>query len=252
MNTPAAGLYLGRADGFTAQADAAQFLLNQETAPVDRWLGAPWLGDAAAFNTALNEAPRAWFVTDTIRQPVYFRGDWLASLNSQMEPVWAEDNALVYLTRPDRRPLPTQPDTLVNATLGDAIELIGYTLQTPAATTQQSNYHLLITNYQLTLFWHALAPLPADYTVFLHLRDSRRATVAQRDGMPVDGAYPTSRWQPGETIIDPISLPLPENLPPGNYTLYAGLYRLDTLERLPVDHDTSGENAVKLGEISLP
>jgi hypothetical protein len=74
MNTPAAGLYLGRADGFTVQEDAQQFLLDAQTNPVDRWLGTPWLGTAADFNAALNAADRAWFVIDTIRQPVYFRG----------------------------------------------------------------------------------------------------------------------------------------------------------------------------------
>jgi hypothetical protein len=97
-----------------------------------------------------------------------------------------------------------------------------------------------------------MSPIPTDYTVFLHLRNADGQTVAQKDALSLDGAYPTSRWQPGETVIDPFSLPLPPDLPPGRYTLWAGLYRLDTLERLPVANDTSGENAVRLGEIGLP
>jgi hypothetical protein len=88
--------------------------------------------------------------------------------------------------------------------------------------------------------------------VFLHLRDEAGGTVAQHDGLPVAGDYPTSRWQPGETIIDPINFPLPADLPPGEYQFWGGLYRLDTLERLVVSHDTSGENAILLGEITLP
>ena len=55
-----------------------------------------------------------------------------------------------------------------------------------------------------------------------------------------------------ETIIDPITLPIPENLPAGTYTLYTGMYQLNTLERLPVTNDTTGENAILLGEITLP
>jgi hypothetical protein len=94
--------------------------------------------------------------------------------------------------------------------------------------------------------------LPVDYTVFVHLRNAAGTTVAQRDGQPLEGNYPTSHWQAGETVIDPFSLPVPDDLPPGRYTLLAGLYRLDTLERLTVADDASGENAVVLGEMDLP
>jgi hypothetical protein len=238
MNTPAAGLYLDHADGFTVQEDAEQFLLNANT--VDRWLGAPWVGTAADFNAALNAGERTWFIIDTIRQPVYFRGDWLAVVNDQMEQVWAKDNALVYRTRSNRTPLPTQPDTLIKAILGGSVELLGYALD------DSPNSAL-----DLTLFWHPLSPLPADYTVFLHLRDQDGDTVAQRDRQPLDGAYPTTHWQPGETVIDPIPLTLPEDLPAGTYTLFVGLYQLDTGERLLVANDISGENAIVLGEVTI-
>jgi hypothetical protein len=241
MNTPAADLYLGRVDGFTVQNNAGQFLLNAGTDPVDRWLGIPWIGTTAALNDVLNTHERVWFVIDTIRQPVYFQGDWLAVVNQQMEQVWANDNALVYLSRPDRVPLPARPDTITGALFGDIIRLAGYSLAEPDDS-----------RLRLTLFWQPQAIPPTDYTVFLHLRNQNGVTDAQRDGQPLAGVYPTSRWQPGETVIDPIVLPLPENLEPGTYTLLVGLYRLDTLERLPVANDSTGENAVILGEIILP
>jgi hypothetical protein len=245
MNTPAAALYQSNANGFTVQNQADQFLLNRTTPPVDRWLGQPWIGTAAAFNEAINAAPRTWFVIDTIRLPVYFRGDWQAILNSQMEQVWANDNALVYLTRPNRVPLPTQPDMLINAILGNQIQLSGVTFPTHLPSTIRHS------PIPITLFWQALAPIPTDYTIFLHLRNANGQTVAQKDALSLDGIYPTGRWQPGETVIDPFSLPLPPDLPPGRYTLWAGLYRLDTLERLPVANDASGENAIKLAEIEI-
>ncbi len=251
MNTPAAGLYLGQADGFTVQNEADQFLLEAGSEQVDRWLGAPWLGTAADFNAALNTTNRAWFVIDTIRLPVYFQGDWLAVLNSQMEQAWAGDNALIYRTRPDRRPIPTGPETLIKATLGDSIELIGYALQLQTPQSPILNPQTP-SSLQLTLFWQPLTPLSIDYTTFLHLRNQEGVTVAQRDSQPLDGTYPTGRWRPGETVIDPITFPLPADLPAGRYDLFTGLYRLDTLERLPVANDTSGENAIFLGEVRLP
>jgi hypothetical protein len=240
MNTPAAGLYLGHAAGFTVQNEAEQFLLNAETAPVDRWLGLPWIGTMAGFNAALNHNQRTWFVIDAIRQPVYFRGDWQAVVNSQMELIWSKDQALVYRTRPDRIPLPLQPEKVLHANLDHTIELIGYTL-----TPSQSKI-------QLTLFWRPLTPISTDYTTFVHLRNSHGLTVTQQDRQPFDGAYPTSRWQPNEVVIDPLTLSIPETLPPGTYTLFTGLYQLDTLARLPVVNDVSGENAILLGEVSLP
>jgi hypothetical protein len=51
-------------------------------------------------------------------------------------------------------------------------------------------------------------------------------------------------------VIDPFTLLLPADLPAGQYILWAGLYQLETLERLPVANDTSGENAIRLGEIN--
>jgi hypothetical protein len=261
MNTPAAGLYLGQVDGFTVQNDEEQFLLDIDTVPVDRWLGVPWIGRAVDFNALLNAHERAWFVIDTIRLPVYFRGDWLAVLDSQMEQVWAEDNALLYRTRPDRVPLPTEPDVLTNATLGNTIELKGFTLQFPNrqahdpgsdTATQTPDSKPTMSELKLTLFWQPLTTLPVDYTIFLHLRNRDGTTVAQRDRQPLDGAYPTSYWQAGETIIDPMTLPLPDTLPAGSYTLVAGLYQLETMERLPVANAPSGENSIILGEITLP
>lgn len=240
MNTPAAGLYLGRADGFTVQQEAAQFLIAGEAGPVDRWLGAPWVGTVADLNRMLNAHRRCWFVIDTIRLPHYFGGAWQAALKSQMEPVWSADNALVYRTRPDRLPLPAQPETDSAAILGGAIRLKGHSL-----TAEPSALRLV-------LFWQTERAIERNYTVFLHLRDEAGATVAQYDGQPLDGRYPTGHWQPGETIIDPIRLELPPELPPGRYRLLAGMYDLDTLARLPVQDDASGENAILLQEINLP
>jgi len=174
-----------------------------------------------------------------------------------MEQVWAEDNALLYRTRPDRIPLPTEPDVLTNATLGNVIELKGFTLQLPdepgsETAVPTSTSEAAMSELKLTLFWQPLTTLPVDYTTFLHLQNREGVTVAQRDSQPLGGAYPTSNWQAGETIIDPMTLPLPDTLPAGSYTLVAGLYQLETMERLPVANAPAGENSIILGEITLP
>ena len=233
MNTSAAALYLDRTDYFAIQRKAPPFLLNYPQQPVDRWLGAPWLGSASDLNRLLNERD-AWFVVDTQRLTTFgfYAGDWLATIETQMERVWEQEGALVYHTRANRSPVPFEPETLVDAQLGDAIRLEGYALNAEQSPPQ------------LTLFWSALKPVDADYTVFIHLRDAAGNTLAQWDRQPLNGAYPTGQWQPAETVIDPLLLALPDNLSPGDYYLAIGMYALDTLERLPVAGDESGENVV--------
>jgi tetratricopeptide (TPR) repeat protein len=78
------------------------------------------------------------------------------------------------------------------------------------------------------------APRLIDYTVSIQLRDAAGAIVAQSDGWPRRGSYPTSLWEPGEVVADGHTLFLPADLPAGRYGLYACLYDLETLERLPV------------------
>jgi 4-amino-4-deoxy-L-arabinose transferase-like glycosyltransferase len=264
MNTSAAGLYLGHADyssegpyRFAVQEDARQFLLNIDTQPVDRWLGVPWVGTAPDFNRVLNEHARVWFVVDTIRLPVYYRGDWLAILNGRMTKVWSQDEALVYLTRSDGIPVPANPDVSLDARFGDMIALKGYSLarkgdypQEPVGPCAAERMLCLEpgSGLQVTLFWQALAPVDADYTIFVHVRNAQGTTVAQKDSQPFDGLYPTSQWQLGETVAQPLEVDLPLDLAAGSYSLYIGLYRLDTMRRLPVANDSSGENALILDE----
>ncbi|MDV7390950.1 hypothetical protein RZS08_06345, partial [Arthrospira platensis SPKY1] len=79
----------------------------------------------------------------------------------------------------------------------------------------------------VTLTWAAAAPAPIDYQVFAHLRQPETgAIVAQADGPPVDGWYPTSWWEPGELVPDVREFALPADLAPGAYRLVVGLYDL--------------------------
>jgi hypothetical protein len=84
----------------------------------------------------------------------------------------------------------------------------------------------------MSLIWRSLAPVAEDYTVFIHLLHPDGAFVTAYDGQPRDGLYPTSFWSPGEVIVDERSPLLA--VPPGEYLLEVGLYRLATGERLPV------------------
>jgi 4-amino-4-deoxy-L-arabinose transferase-like glycosyltransferase len=84
----------------------------------------------------------------------------------------------------------------------------------------------------LNLYWQPLAELDTDYAIFLHLRDADGRVVAQRDTVMRVHDYPSSRWQPGELIIDLADLAIPSGTPPGEYALVLGVYQMETMERL--------------------
>jgi hypothetical protein len=108
----------------------------------------------------------------------------------------------------------------------------------------------------LHLVWQVQeAPVPANYTIFLHLyRDgeTEAAPLAQRDSMPCDGGYATGRWQAGEVVVDEHWLPLPEDVS-GPVVVALGLYTWPTLERVPLPEtaDTLPGHRLILGEIWL-
>lgn len=111
------------------------------------------------------------------------------------------------------------------ATLGNVARLLGYALDTR---------HAVPGGYvELMLLWQALEPTSVDYHTFTHLYDGE-AMRGQLDGQPVCDGFPTSRWQPGQIIVDPYRIPVWGDVPPGRVSLLVGLYDFATMQRLPV------------------
>ncbi|MEW5957435.1 MAG: glycosyltransferase family 39 protein, partial [Chloroflexota bacterium] len=132
----------------------------------------------------------------------------------------------------------------VEANFGGLIRLIGYDLDPHRAYAGG--------RLPVTLYWQALAGLPASYQVFTHL-ESEAGPVAQADGVPVCWTYPTDRWRPGQIIADQHAIAIPLDAPPGRYPLTVGLYLPGTFERLDV-LDIAGNPAgvsVTLAEVEV-
>jgi hypothetical protein len=62
------------------------------------------------------------------------------------------------------------------------------------------------------------------------LLDNKGEIVAQSDQWP--GGLPSNVWTGGQVIVDEHSLPLPADLPAGDYRIAAGLYRASDGVRL--------------------
>jgi hypothetical protein len=131
------------------------------------------------------------------------------------------------------------PFVALDVQVGDGIVLTGYDVQPEQLRPGEMLY--------LQLHWRTDAPPSGEWTVFTHLLDPAQADAAPlagKDDLPGGGSLPTSRWQAGWRILDEYQIPLPAELPPGEYALAAGLYSADGA-RAPA------EGPIPLGPISL-
>ncbi|MCB0214269.1 MAG: hypothetical protein KDJ52_33330, partial [Anaerolineae bacterium] len=90
----------------------------------------------------------------------------------------------------------------------------------------------------LALVWQSTAPLPADYTVFIHFRAADGFVRQQVDGPPVSGTYPTSTWSPS-TLVQDIHPFAAEAAQQADH-IAVGLYDPATGDRMPA-FDAQGQ-----------
>jgi hypothetical protein len=198
--------------------------------------GAPLDADTTAALVELTRAhPRVWWMPNWLPPRENRIERWLMSFGFR-----AEDRSLgtrrlaVYY-------FPPQPlaDTTINTVFGNAILL---ERASTLPTVQPGDV------LPVSLYWQAKQLIPADYQVLVHLLDAEGNLVAQADGQPALWARPTSSWRPEETIEDRHALWLPADLPPGDYTLLAGLYLPASGERLST---SGGGTAAVLGSFRI-
>ena len=156
------------------------------------------------------------------------------SVGGVLDQALASDRP-VYLIKPmpglnlkaDLTALPAQPlAQLYQATPIDT------TLQSPASIPYGDSLQLIgqsqalrATELSVTLYWQVSTPLAYDYTTYVHLIDAEDLGRVQSDHRPGGVYYPSSLWQPGETLRDQHTLNLPADVPPGSYELLVGVYR---------------------------
>jgi hypothetical protein len=127
------------------------------------------------------------------------------------------------------------------------VRFLGYGLE-PADAVQVGE------SLTVDLHWMALAPLDTDYTVFVHLVGGYNPATggpvwAQDDGQPLAGGHPTTRWLPGQVVVDRRVVDVPEGTPPGTYQVHVGLYDALTGERLSVED--ADLDQIVIGEIDI-
>jgi hypothetical protein len=134
----------------------------------------------------------------------------------------------------------------VDRRFGNSIVLVGYTIE-PAGQLKPGDL------LKLTLYWQPTERIYERYTVFTHVVDEAGVKVGQKDDEPQRGFEPTILWQPNQTVVDTIEVPIASDATPGSYKLIVGMYNSVTQERLPA-YGTDGASLSDypaLADISL-
>jgi hypothetical protein len=205
-------LFWEKAAAQTTAAEILTFsLLNENNEIVQSWQIPPVMS---------TYPPAQWEPAEQLRGQHLLR--LAAGLDSgryqfQLEQI---DLGTIIINAPDRLFSPPDFETAVNATFSSQIQLTGYTTET------DNN------NLNVTLIWQTITELPTSYRVFVHLVDESGQIITQSDGEPANWTRPTTGWTPGEYIIDPHHLTLPDSTLRPNTTLRIGLYDPATNIRL--------------------
>ncbi|MFZ0545440.1 MAG: glycosyltransferase family 39 protein, partial [Candidatus Promineifilaceae bacterium] len=171
-----------------------------------------------------------------------YQQEWLDSLDLQQEvtvngqvtmrifgrePVGATavipaDDAVHWVTPRQIRPPMYRGQNPVDVNLADQVVLAGYDVSGTAVSPGE--------RLTVRLYWQVLAPFEENKQVFVHLFDDE--VEAQDDSAPECAVNPTTRWEPGQIIVDPHVITIPADLQPGSLQLIVGMYDLLTKDRL--------------------
>ncbi len=134
---------------------------------------------------------------------------------------------------------PLSKTTLSKTDVDGPLDFLGYTLDTAGAEPGK--------DVVLQTYWRVKEVPGRPLSLMAHLLDAGRAGVAVGDGL----GFPIEQWQPGDVIVQRHVLPIPADARPGVYTVIAGAYWLDTMERWLIWIEGGGHTGVLVGTVTL-
>ena len=162
----------------------------------------PTPADDAILQRLMREYRRIWFIpaqTDWWDQEHVIENRLTRSADRVFE-------TRVSVFRPQLYWTPREFETKIiplNARVGDAT-LVGYRVEGAR-------------DLRVVVYWRVAQKIENDYTVFVHVADANERVIAQHDGAPARGTYPTRAWQAGELIVDGYALSLDA---PGTFSIF--------------------------------
>jgi hypothetical protein len=197
--------------------------------------------ELAALDAAFKQGQVPYYVVDASSSRFLL-------VSNRLAPGQRDDNPLGknVWTPPPGEPEARPPWTWrvpASVTFADAVELVGAdfpeTVRRPGKVP-------------LDLYFRVKAKVPGSYKIFVHY-DGPAAPRVIGDHDPVNKAFGTNYWLPGEWIRDHYDTDVPlMTTPAGRYTVYIGFWPGGEGKRLKVtqgNHD--GQDRVRLGTIEI-
>ena len=126
------------------------------------------------------------------------------------------------------------PAQALDARIGASLRVLGYDLSQPKIRRGESV--VLVTHFELQ------GRMEPGWKLFFHLEGP--GGFRNLDHIPVEGAYPMERWRPGQRIRDRLPITFTAAMPPGQYSVYVGLFK--GAARAPVTPAGSGDGKDRL------
>jgi Dolichyl-phosphate-mannose-protein mannosyltransferase len=201
--------------------------------------------ELAALDAALKQAQVPYFAVDASSSRFLL-------LTNQLAPGQRDDNPLLkdVWTPPLASGGPATNDkppwswrVPISATFGDAIELVGADF--PASVRRPGKV-------PLDLIFKVKARPPGGFKIFVHF-DGPAAPRVIGDHDPVNHAFPTSFWLPGEYVRDHSETDVPlMTTPAGTYVVYIGFWPGGEGKRLKItEGPNDGVDRVRLGSLEI-
>jgi hypothetical protein len=198
--------------------------------------GANKFAGAATVSDLIQDFNQVWILPtgpeqNALHNTISNRGELLATYN--FEGIGALS---LYTFRPN--PFPLIPP----ARFIGGIELLDYQTQVEDDVVK------------IALYWRALNPQTQNLKVFTQLLNAAGEQVAGHDSVPRNGSAPVTGWPVEVVQADSHRIEIPPDLPPGEYTVIAGLYnnfneRIQSMDPAGVGYPN---RAVPLETLRLP
>ena len=108
--------------------------------------------------------------------------------------------------------------------------------------------------FSIAFSWRSGYDHSGNLTQFLHFRNRASGAWSVYDQQPLGARLPTRLWYKGLTDSEIWQIPLPDDLEPGKYELFTGLYRDSDKQRLvsqAADGTRFAEARVPLGNLTI-
>ncbi|MEM1347410.1 MAG: hypothetical protein AAGI01_02570, partial [Myxococcota bacterium] len=182
---------------------------------------------------------------------LHARSERLLLISNQLDEGVEDENfvAAAIFEEPPKIPFPTawkdDSGQDIHATFDDALELLGYGLDRPGDVPSYSRGEEI----ELRLYFRVLKHVPSSQQIFIHI--DARGNRINGDHYPMDRAFPTTYWLPGDVVVDRKKMKVGAYAQTGVYTINFGFFSGSKRMKVAPKEADAGRNRVTIGKLEV-